>query len=335
MSNPETELDQGPDNSPQGMSEEEILKRLEPKDPGEQDEAPPPAKAEPEEEEGDPTDHVEGEDEGSDEDTEAAKAKAEEEAWLANKRKITVQGEELEVTADEAFKGYMRQQDYTRKTQEAAQLTQQITQERQFVKQEYESRINQLNQLSGVLYQELVGDQAKLAELAQTDPAQWVAMQQHMAQRSQLLNQVNHHASAIEAMKKNESEKSRLESLRQNEEKLLEKMPEWRDETKRSAATREIANALIAHGYTPDELNGLSDHRAVLIAHKAMLWDRSQAVKNKQVKTEATPPKPVKPGNANTPSNAPAQKRIDDLAKRAKRTGKLDDVAALLMARSK
>jgi chromosome segregation ATPase len=334
MSNPATELDQGSDNSPQGMSEEEILKRLEPKDLGEEGEAPPRKSDElDEEEEQAEPEQEEGED--AEERTDEERAEAEEAAWLANKRKITVQGEELEVTADEAFKGYMRQQDYTRKTQEAAQLTQQITQEKQFVKQEYEARINQLNQLAGVLYQELVGDQAKLAELAQTDPAAWVAMQQHMAQRSQLLNQVNHHASAIEAMKKNESEKSRLESLRQHEEKLLEKMPEWRDEAKRSAATREIANALIAHGYTPDELNGLSDHRAVLIAHKAMLWDRSQAVKQKQVKTEATPPKPVKPGNANTPPNAPAQKRIDELAKRAKRTGKLDDVAALLMARSK
>jgi hypothetical protein len=185
-----------------------------------------------------------------------------------------------------------------------------------------------------VLYQELVGDQAKLAELAQTDPAQWVAMQQHMAQRSALLNQVQHHASAIEAMKKTEAEKSRVESLRQSDEKLLEAMPEWRDEAKRSIATREIANTLIASGYSPDELNGLSDHRAVLIAHKAMLWDRSQAVKQKQVKTEATPPKPVKPGNANSPSQAPEQNRLDELAKRAKRTGKLDDVAALLMRRS-
>jgi hypothetical protein len=92
----------------------------------------------------------------------------------------------------------MRQQDYTRKTQEAAQLTSQITQERQFVKQEYENRINQLNVLGSVLYQELVGDQAKLAELAQSDPAAWVAKQQEMASKSARLNEIQHHHSAIE-----------------------------------------------------------------------------------------------------------------------------------------
>lgn len=229
----------------------------------------------------------------------------------------------------------MRQQDYTRKTQETAQLTQQIAQERQFVKQEYESRINQLNVLGSVLYQELVGDQAKLAELAQTDPAAWVAKQQEMASKSARLNEIQHHHSAIEQMKKNEADKARLESLRENEERLLDKLPEWRDPTKRAAAQREVADFLVAQGYSPDELSELIDHRAVLIAHKAAMWDRAQAVKQKQVKHEAVPPKAVKPGNANTPTTTLQQKRVDDLAKRAKRTGKLDDVAALLMARSK
>ena len=238
------------------------------------------------------------------------------------------------MSADEAFKGYMRQQDYTRKTQEAAQLTQQITQERQFVKQEYDTRINQLNSLAGVLYQELVGDQAKLAELAQTDPAQWVAKQQEMAQKSALLNQVQHHHSAIEQMKKNEADKARVESLRENEERLLEKLPDWRDPTKRATAQREVADFLVGQGYSPDELSELIDHRAVVIAHKAAMWDRAQAVKEKQVKAPQTPPKAVKPGNANTPPIPAKEQRVAELAKRAKRTGKLDDVAAILMARS-
>lgn len=229
----------------------------------------------------------------------------------------------------------MRQQDYTRKTQEAAQLTSSITQERQFVKQEYENRINQLNVLGSVLYQELVGDQAKLAELAQSDPAAWVAKQQEMASKSARLNEIQHHHSAIEQMKKNEAAKARDESLRENEERLLEALPEWRDQTKRAAAQRDVADFLVQNGYSPDELSELIDHRAVLIAHKAAMWDRAQAVKQKQVVQAKTPPKAVQAGNANTPTNTPAQKKVDDLAKRAKRTGNVDDVAAFLLARSK
>lgn len=189
--------------------------------------------------------------------------------------------------------------------------------------------------LGSVLYQELVGDQAKLAELAQSDPAAWVAKQQEMASKSARLNDIQHHHSAIEQMKKNEAAKARDESLRENEERLLEKLPEWRDQTKRATAQREVADFLVSSGYSPDELSDLIDHRAVLIAHKAAMWDRAQAVKQKQVKQESTPPKAVKPGNANTPTTPPAQKKADDLAKRAKRTGNVDDVAAYLLARSK
>jgi hypothetical protein len=185
-----------------------------------------------------------------------------------------------------------------------------------------------------VLYQELVGDQAKLAELAQTDPAQWVAKQQEMAQKSALLNQVQQHHLAIEQMKKNEADKSRIDSLRENEAKLLDMLPEWKDPTKRSAEERGIANALISMGYTPDELNELIDHRAVLIARKAWLYDQAQAVKAKQVKAPATPPKAVKPGNANTNPQTPQKQRIEQLAKRAQRTGRTEDVASLLLARS-
>jgi len=110
-------------------------------------------------------------------------------------------------------------------------------------------------------------------------------------------------------------------------------LPDWRDSTKRGAEQREIAQHLISLGYSPDELNSLTDHRAVLIARKAMLWDRAQAVKSKQAQEVKTPPKAIKPGTANSPTNA-KQQQVQQLAQRAKRTGRDDDVLALLMARS-
>lgn len=64
----------------------------------------------------------------------------------------------------------MRQQDYTRKTQEAAEQSRKADQLFQTVQQEYATRINQLDALAGSLYRELVGDQQKLASLIESDP---------------------------------------------------------------------------------------------------------------------------------------------------------------------
>lgn len=226
----------------------------------------------------------------------------------------------------------MRQQDYTRKTAETAQLTKAAAQEREFVKREYETRINQLNALGAAMHQELVGDQAQLAALID-NPPEYLRMQQRMGEKAQRLNELQQHHLAIQAMQTNEAQRLRQESLTENEGKLLEALPEWRDTAKRKAETAEIANALIGAGYQPEELNDLIDHRALIIARKAMLWDKAQAVKAKQVVQAKEPPKAVKPGTANSPTNAKSQ-QLQKLAERAKRTGKVDDVAAYLAARS-
>lgn len=107
-----------------------------------------------------------------------------------------------------------------------------------------------------------------------------------MAEKAGLLNQIQQHQMAVEQMKKTEADKFRDESLRKSHEKLLEVLPEWRDQAKRTAEQQEIANLLIASGYSSDELNDLTDWRAVQIARKAMLWDKAQAVKAKQVKPD-------------------------------------------------
>lgn len=127
---------------------------------------------------------------------------AEVDAWLANKRKITVSGEELEITADEAFKGYMRDADYRQKTERAAELTRAAESERSEIRQERETRVNQLDTLASALYQELVGDQSRLPDLLETDPVAYLRVKQDMERKSQLLQQAGqqrHHLSQQQA----------------------------------------------------------------------------------------------------------------------------------------
>jgi asparagine synthetase B (glutamine-hydrolysing) len=68
-----------------------------------------------------------------------------------------VDGKELEITADEAFKGYMRDADYRQKTERAAELTRAAEQERQQVRVEREYHANRLDTVASALYQEVVG----------------------------------------------------------------------------------------------------------------------------------------------------------------------------------
>lgn len=226
----------------------------------------------------------------------------------------------------------MRQQDYTRKTQEAAEQSRKAEQLFQHVQQEYGNRINQLDALGSSLYRELVGDQQKLASLIETDPQEYLRQQAAMQSKVAMLNQVTQAQKEYQAMQANQAEKHRQELYAQNEQKLLESLPTWRDAEKRQTEQREIAQFLMDTGYSPDDLNELYDHRAVLIAREAMMWRKSQAVRQKQVSTQATPPKVVKPGASN-PTNVKQNQSQQAFAK-FRKTGRDDDAVAYLLARS-
>ena len=87
-----------------------------------------------------------------------------------------------------------------------------------------------------------------------------------------------------------------------------------RDDAKRTAAFSEVAKFLQSQGYTPEEMNGLTDHRAVMVAMKAAKYDALQAAKAKQAKPE--PPKPVRPGAASQGAPNSAKQRAQERLKR-------------------
>jgi len=236
------------------------------------------------------------------------------ESWKTRKVKVSIQGEEHEITLHEATQGYMREQDYRRKTSEAAELTRTAQAERQQVHSELAQRVNALDTLSAALYRELVGDQSQLAGLIESDPQEYLRAQARMQGKVQLLNQAEAQRQAMQQQAINESAKAQAESLKQAETRLLDMLPEWKDSTKRTAETRDIASTLRDAGYSDDELAGLSDPRAVVIARDAALWRRHQALQAKKAPTAPpTPPTPVKPGtsgNANT--TAAAKKAVEN-----------------------
>ena len=106
-------------------------------------------KEEPELEESDETDEPVDEDgnalQDEEEEKEEVEAQAEPELY-----KVVIDGEEVEVSLDELQKGYSRQSDYTRKTQQLAQQRK----EAESLQQDYAQRVEQLNQFAQNLQQQ-------------------------------------------------------------------------------------------------------------------------------------------------------------------------------------
>lgn len=249
-------------------------------------------------------------------------------AWLKNKHKISVQGEEIEVTADEAFKGYMRDADYRQKTERAAQLTREAEQERQRVSAEREHYANHLEVLAQALHTELVGDESRLSEMLETDPIGYLRMKEHVAQKRQLIEQAVYQRQLLQQQSEADRQREYQAYVSEQRKALFDAVPEWRDPKQREAESNAIGEYLLQMGYAADELSMLTDHRAMRVVRDAMRFSKQQQIKKQQT---AQAKKPVVAGTRNAPTQSKPD--AEKLKARAQRTHSTDDIVAFLNSR--
>ena len=190
------------------------------------------------------------------------------------------------ITAKEAKLGWLRQADYTRKNQALAAEKKETIQAREQARGEIQKVAEALQDVETV-FTELAGNPPDHS-LREKDPGEYAAQVADWQNRQQMLE-------AIRARRHQETQK--LQSLQQanlqevariEHERLLEALPEWRDQ----AALDEGLQTLAGHfqteyGYTPEELGQVQDHRAILIMKKAMAYDRLQKEGQKTIQNPA------------------------------------------------
>jgi hypothetical protein len=173
-------------------------------------------------------------------------------------------------------------------------------------------------------------------KLREEDPAEYSARKAEVAERRERIEQMKHEASSAyqEAVKQNlaEFEKNRLQHLQEQHTLLLDKLPEWQDADKAKAGKAKLADYLMKQGFSDQDVAGASDHRLILMARKAMLYDELQANTDAAKKKVAKVPKVLKPG-ALKPKDQISRERVVQARSRLRQTGKLDDAYALLKAR--
>lgn len=243
---------------------------------------------------------------------------------------VKIDGKEELIPLDEAAAGYQRQRDYTRKTTEIAELRKAAEAERIAAQQERAYYANQLSNYMSSL-SELVQQDEKVdwAKLLETNPIEYLKKKEAADNRKIHLQNLDVQRQAIAEQEQLETRRHIETVLRDEAEKLLNALPEWKDEKKAKEEKAAVAEYLKGYGYGDDEVNAVTDHRAVLLARKAMLYDKLQQSKaSLNQRVEKLPPKVERPGGSN--ESAPRDKAA---FQRLLRTGSIDDAAAVLAAR--
>lgn len=211
---------------------------------------------------------------------------------------VKIDGKEVEVPLSELLNGYQRQSDYTKKTMEAAEQRKTADAERQQAqqeRQEYHSKLERMAaQLEGALEQQ---SQIDWNALIETDPVEYLKQQQLFQQRQALYQQNMQERQKLIQQHQTEQAQAQQSYLAKQQEDLLAKLPDWKDDAKAKAEKTVIADFLQKEGFDAEEISQLYDHRHVIVARKAMLYDQLMAKASTAAKkVQEAPQRVVKPG---------------------------------------
>lgn len=282
---------------------------------GEEAEAEAPTlEAEAETEEAEEVEYVEDDEEGE---YEVDEVEEEEEVEQPDIYTVKVDGEEYEVTQDELLNGYQRQQAYTKRSQELAEQRKAFEAEAQQVAQMRDAYAQQLEQLSQYNQQTLSDAEPDWDALAKEYSAEELFLYKtKLDQQKEQARQVEAERQAIAQQQAQEQQAQMQQHLAAQREEMLNRIPQWRDEDKRTSEREQVIKyAQQSVGFSPQEIANASDARAIELLYKAWQWDNLQSKKPAAKKKASKAPKMAKAGQPKTKAQVASRQRQKSLSK--------------------
>ena len=305
------------------MESDEENPETEEAEPAEEEESQPVEEDESSEEEPEESEDEEGTDDQSEEEEDLLYA-------------VTVNGEEQEVTLDELLKGYSRQSDYTRKTQEISEQRKQADAAvRQHLaevgqirneRQQYMHTLQNIIDNSGQQFDQFID--VDWDTLKETNPIEYVTKREEYREMQERISSLQQQQHAVAQKQAQDATTLHARTLNQEHHRLVEVLPEWGDPEKQRELGVEIRDYARTQGFADKEISDLIDHRSVLVLRKSMLYDKLNAsdIKSKKLKNK---PRVVRSGKGASKSTEKRSIRAKSM-KRLQQTGHVDDAAALL-----
>lgn len=236
---------------------------------------------------------------------------------------VKVDGEEFEVDLDELRNGYQRQSDYTKKSQSVAEMRkayeanlQSVQQERDQYQQVLANMENYQN-LELKKYQEL-----DWASLKEDDPVEYMEKRIEFQDAKDKVNQVKQEQIAVQQKTQQEVYQNIQHKVQEEAELLATALPEYSDPS--SNLKTELRDFAMNMGFSEQDVNGITDHKVVLVLHKAMLQDKANSSTSSKVKKG--PAKVIKAGVPVTKKQRVARD-VQAKRDRLRQTGNVRDAA--------
>ena len=274
-----------------------------------------------------------GQDDAEADDSQEEDADAEEDTDPAPERKVKVtikneDGTEVteEVAETELVKGYQRQADYTRKTQALAARESEAV---DFLKTKYdEVRSHYLQQAevtrAAVVQMAGIKTEQEMAQLANNDPASWVAESQRQKAIATYLSQLDQQINGEKQAAQQEN------SQRQQQQKQQAYQKAWTELSQDGIDKPKLADIYAKttklYGFTSEELSEVYDARMVRVLKDVVAFRDLQS--QKKAVTQKINEAPKLQSRKPTPAQERRQQDLNNRFRSGK--AKLNDLAAYL-----
>jgi hypothetical protein len=239
---------------------------------------------------------------------------------------VRVDGTEVTVTLDELQKGYSRTQDYTRKTQQIAEIRRQVESEAEAIRAER----SQYAQLLGALesqVQQAAQPNIDWDRLYQEDPIEWVRQKEVMRENQAKSQAIQFEQQRLMQISQQEQAQQMQSFLAQQRDELLKVLPDWKDPNKAKKEKELLIDFGQKAGFSADELKNIFDHRVVNVLRKAALYEQIMSKRTNIKPVTNNGPRPAKPGAAGRVSTTNEATRAKQ---RLAKTGRVQDAASAI-----
>ena len=253
-------------------------------------------------------------------------AEAEEEEDKPPSFTVKVDGKNVEVTLEELQKGYSREADYTRKTQQVSEERRAFQAEAELVRTERQQYSQLLGSLQAQLQQN-AAPQIDLDRLYNEDPIEWVRQKELARDAEKVHAAIQSEQQRLSHIQAQEQYQSMQAHLAQQQDAMLKAIPEWANPDKAKAEKTLLIEWGQKLGFSSDELKNIFDHRAVVALRKAALYDQMMTKRGNIRPAVNNGPKPAKPGAAGRMDNTTDSRRSQQ---RLAKTGRVNDAASAI-----
>lgn len=239
---------------------------------------------------------------------------------------IKLDGEDMEITLDEALQGYQRQSDYTKKTQALANDKKQVEADKEALLRQRDHYKQTVDKLVSERQTQST-EEPDWDQLYEADPLQWMKQKEEFRTNKEKSLELQQEQFRLQQEQQQEQQAQMQQFITQQHDVLLDAIPEWKDPQVMAREKSEIKQYAQSIGYRPEEVNQIYDSRAVLALRTGM---KASGLSGKG----AAKLRPIKEAiRAVTPGSAAQQPRKHTTVSKAKmklaKSGKMSDAESI------